>query len=201
MQRHGNIDDNGSAVTTRRTQWLVGMLAASVAIALYSVCLVHLGKRSDCHATDDRNWEEHWNQYYRTVGLAVDALEARRDGRTNDFEVVLASEFFDEWLKKTIRRHDKNGDPAAADRMLKTYIDGCVVQEMGNPRPSDSVITNPTLIVLFRRIAALQPTVAHIALDSETEDSVARFIEESLRAYEAFANPPGTNALTVGETQ
>ena len=178
----------------RRMQWLIGALAIVCAVTLYSVYLAHFrGHRESGTKVD--NWEEYWSNYYFSVGLALDALQARHESRTNDYESLLAENLFDGSLKNAIRFYDDNGKQNEADKSLKTYIYRCVIDEAAAPRQPDSTSYDAELIALFRRIAAIQPIISHISIDPEVETSVARFIEKSICEYETFASQSSTNPL------
>lgn len=178
----------------KRMQWLIGALAIVCAIVLFFVCLAHFKGHRECYTKVD-DWEECWNEYYFSVGLALDALQARREGRTNDFESLLADDLFDGSLKKAIRFHDDNGGQDEADKSLKMYVYRCVIDEAAAPRPPDGAPYDAEMIALFRRIAAVQPTISHIYVDSEVEALVTRYLEKSIFEYEMFASQSNSNSL------
>ncbi len=122
--------------------------------------------------------------YIRSVKLALDALHARHDGRTNDFECSLQTELFDQSLRDAIRFYENNGHHSEVDKILKIYVYRYVVDLAATPR-ADGRPYDARTIELFRKIADTQQTLPDVLTDPESEAVVAKYIELSIREYEA----------------
>ena len=182
-----------------RMKSLVGALVIACGVTLFSVYLVNFSKHSHSNSAAGDNLNKNWDEYYLSVNLALDALQARHDGRTNDLEILLSEDFFDETLKKAILHYDKNGNQAEANKMLKVYIYLSIVNEAAAPRPPDNTPHDAQMIDLFRKIAAIQPSISYISIDPEVEASVTRYIEESINKYEEFASQLSANGRQDSE--
>ena len=163
---------------------LLGILAISSIVALYSIYIGHFAKH-DNYSDINANWEKNWSEYYCSVELASSALWARLDGRTNDFECLLADDLFDKSLKEAIRFYDHNGHRSQADKILKVYVYRCVIDLAANPSPPNSPPHSNEIIDLLRKIATLQSAASTIPVDPEIETNVAEYIARSIRESEA----------------
>lgn len=161
--------------------WLIVLFAVGFAIALYFIFRCNLEERPGI----DDNWEKYWDEYFRSVELAWDALQARHDGRTNDFECIVEADLFDGSLRKAIRYFQNYGRDSEVDKFLKIYVYRYVVDLAATPRASGGSYDSQT-IDLFRTITATQPALSDILVDPESESFVAEYIELSIREYEDF---------------
>lgn len=181
-------------------KWLVGTLTIVFAVVLYSIYVVHFERHSDCRSKIGDNWEKHRDSTYLAVGLALDALLARHDGKTNDFEHLLSSDGFDRTLKKVLRHYEDKGNLPRIEKTLKVIIYGYVINLASDLSPPGQICDSQT-ISLFRRIRAAQPTLSDISIGDDVETIVADHIERSIREYEAFhAGLLGANQMTNGAT-
>jgi hypothetical protein len=171
---------------TKRTKLLIGLLVLVLIICLYSIYVNKYRKFVTNNSIDEYNYVEYWHNYCISIDLALEALLARCEGRTNDFKKVIAAEGFDEILKQIILHYDRMGLSSKADEMLKVHIYLYVINLADDSR-HDNKSYGTEIINRFRKIAALQKTLSAVCIDPEIEKHVKDYIEESIHNYETHA--------------